>query len=156
MRLPIQRSRKEVLTGLLFVAFGGAFALGATAYPFGDPVRPGPGFYPLVIGVLLAILGVAVIVRGAIEDDGEPITAPSWRAVAMIVGGLLVFALTVRGLGLGPAVFLGALLASFASRATTARGALVMAVGLTAISILIFVVALNLRLPLLGPLIPRF
>jgi Tripartite tricarboxylate transporter TctB family len=156
VRLPIQRSRKDVLAGLLFVGFGGAFALGASAYDFGDPVRPGPGFYPVVIGVLLAVLGVAIIVRGTVDEDDGPITPPSWRAVAMILGALAVFALTVRGLGLGPAVFVTALLASLASRETTIRGALVMAVGLTAVSIVIFAVALNLRLPLLGPMIPRF
>lgn len=155
MRLPIRRAGKDVLAGLLFVAFGGVFALGATAYDFGDPVRPGPGFYPLVIGVLLAVLGLAIIVRGAVEHDDEPTTMPSWRAVGMIVGALLLFALTVRGFGLAPAIFGSAFLASFASRETTVRGAFVMAAGLTILSILIFVVALSLRLPLLGPLVPR-
>ena len=51
------RSAKDVLAGLTFIGFGLAFAAGATAYDIGDPVRMGPGFFPLVVGGLLAILG---------------------------------------------------------------------------------------------------
>jgi hypothetical protein len=155
-RVVRRRTRKDLLAGLIFIVFGALFALGATGYDFGDPVRPGPGFYPLVVGALLVVLGIAIIIRSAVEDDAGPVTLPSWRAVILIVGGLVVFALTVRGAGLVPATFLAALLASLASRQTSPLGAVVMAAGLTALSVLIFVVALSLRLPLLGTWFPRF
>ena len=98
------RSAKNVLAGLTFIGFGLAFAAGATAYDIGDPVRMGPGFFPLVIGVLLAILGV--VIAATPSADEEPITAPPWRAAGLILGGIVVFGLTVRGLGLLPAIFL--------------------------------------------------
>jgi hypothetical protein len=143
------RSAKDILAGLTFIGLGLAFAVGATAYDIGDPVRMGPGFFPLVIGVLLAILGgVIVATRSA---DEEPITAPPWRAAGLIMGGIVVFGLTVRGLGLLPAIFLTALLTALASRQTSPIGALLLAAALTLISVAIFVVALSLRLPLVGP-----
>ncbi len=151
----LRRTRKDLIAGVIFVGFGGLFALGATGFDFGDPVRPGPGFYPLVVGALLVVLGIAIIARSAVEDEEGPLTPPSWRAVILIVGGLVVFALTVRGAGLVPATFLATVLASLASRATSPIGAVVMAAGLTALSVLIFVVALSLRLPLLGTWFPR-
>lgn len=151
-----RRARTDLLAGVIFIGFGGLFALGATGFDFGDPVRPGPGFYPLVVGILLVVLGVAIIVRSVVEDDAAPVTLPSWRAVTLIVGGLVVFALTVRGAGLVPATFLAAVLASLASRVTSPLGAVLMAAGLTAVSVLVFVVALSLRLPLLGTWFPRF
>jgi Tripartite tricarboxylate transporter TctB family len=150
-----RRTRKDLIAGLIFIAFGGLFALGATGFDFGDPVRPGPGFYPLVVGALLVVLGVAITVRSAVEEDEGPVTMPSWRAVILIVGGIVVFALTVRGAGLVPATFLAGLLASLASRTTSPLGSIVMAAGLTALSVLIFVVGLSLRLPLLGTWFPR-
>ena len=64
------------------------------------------------------MLGIAIIVRSASEADEGPVTPPSWRAMVLIVGGLVVFGLTVRGAGLVPATFLAALLASLASRTT--------------------------------------
>ncbi len=143
------RSAKNVLAGLTFIGFGLAFAAGATAYDIGDPVRMGPGFFPLVIGVLLAILGV--VIAATRSADEEPITAPPWRAAGLILGGIVVFGLTVRGLGLLPAIFLTALLTGLASRQTSPIGALLLAAALTVISVAIFVVALSLRLPLVGP-----
>lgn len=143
------RSAKDVLAGLTFIGFGLAFAAGATAYDIGDPVRMGPGFFPLVIGVLLAILGGVIAVTGSADE--VPITAPPWRAAGLILGGIVVFGLTVRGLGLLPAIFLTALLAGLASRQTSPIGALLLAAALTVISVAIFVVALSVRLPLFGP-----
>lgn len=150
----MQRSAKDILAGLTFAAFGLAFALGATAYEIGDPVRMGPGFFPLFVGGFLVILGGLIAATRLPDADDGPITAPPWRAAGLILGGIVAFGLTVRGLGLVPSILMAALLASLASRLTSVLGALLLAVGLTLISVAIFVVALSLRLPLLGPWIP--
>jgi hypothetical protein len=154
MNVPMKRSAKDVLAGLIFVGFGLAFAIGALAYDVGDPVRMGPGFFPLVVGVLLAVLGALIAVTRSTVADEEPLTAPPWRAAGLILAALVVFGLTVRGLGLVPSIFVTALLASLASRDTRPWAAVLLAVGLTALSIAIFVFALSLRLPLFGPWIP--
>jgi hypothetical protein len=150
----MQRSAKDVLAGLTFVGFGLAFALGALAYEVGDPVRMGPGFFPLIVGGLLAILGVLIAVTRPAEPDDTAITRPPWRAAGLILGAIVIFGLTVRGLGLIPSIFVTALLASLASRETSLLVALLMAVGLTLVSIAIFVIALSVRVPLVGPWIP--
>ena len=81
-------------------------------------------------------------------------TAPPWRAAGLILAALVVFGLTVRGLGLVPSIFVTSLLASLASRETRIPLAVLLAVGLTLLCIAIFVFALSLRLPLVGPWIP--
>ena len=48
------------LPGLTVVAFGLAMASVAVTYPLGSLLRPGPGFFPLVIALILAALGVEV------------------------------------------------------------------------------------------------
>ena len=150
----MQRSAKDVLAGLTFVGFGLAFAIGSLGYEIGDPVRMGPGFFPLTVGVLLAVLGVSIAVTRSSEPDDEPMTAPPWRAAGLILAALVVFGLTVRGLGLVPSIFVTSLLASLASRETRIPLAVLLAVGLTLLCIAIFVFALSLRLPLVGPWIP--
>lgn len=148
------RSLKDILAGLVFVAFGLAFAVVATSYEIGSPLRMGPGYFPFVLGCLLVLLGGLIAAKGLLAGEGEAIGAIPWRAVGLIIAAVLFFGLTVRGLGLVPSVFVTALMSGFASRRTTLLMGLLVTAGLTILCILVFVVALRLRLPLLGPWIP--
>ena len=148
------RTRRGIISGLAFLVFGGAFAVGALSYPLGTTERMGPGFFPLLLGALLAAVGVVLAIKPHDADD-EPMIRPSWRALVFLLGGLLIFGLTIRGLGLIPTVFVTSFVAAFASRETGPVAAFGMAVALTAVSYAVFVVALQLPLPVLGPWIPR-
>jgi hypothetical protein len=150
----VRGSLKDILAGAVFVAFGLAFAIGALTYDVGTPLRMGPGFMPLMVGGLLAALGLAIVVTGFVAGEGEPIGAVDWRALLLITAALLFFGLTVRGLGVIGALFGATLLASLARAATSLREVLVISAGLTALSVLIFIVLLQLRVPLFGTWIP--
>jgi len=150
----VRLALKDVLAGGTFIALGMAFAAGALTYDIGSAVRMGPGYVPLVLGVVLAGLGVLVIAKGFIAGEGDPIGEVDWRAVVLITAALIFFGLTVRGLGAVGALFGASLLAALARSQTSVREALVIAVGLTALSVAIFIFALQLRLPLLGSWIP--
>jgi hypothetical protein len=150
----MQRDLKDILAGLVFIVFGLAFAVMATSYEIGSTLRMGPGYFPFVLGCLLAVLGGVIATKGFLAGEGEAIGAIPWRAVGLIVGAVLFFGLTVRGLGLVPSVFVAALVSGYASRRTSLLVGLLVTVGLTILCILVFVVALRLRLPLLGPWIP--
>jgi hypothetical protein len=150
----MQRDLKDILAGLVFIAFGIAFAVMATSYEIGSTLRMGPGYFPFVLGCLLAVLGGVIATKGFLAGEGEAIDAIPWRAVGLIIGAVLFFGLTVRGLGLVPSIFVTALVSGFASRRTGLVLGLVVTVGLTILCILVFVVALRVRVPLLGPWIP--
>jgi hypothetical protein len=150
----VRRALRDIIAGAIFVAIGGAFATGSLAYEIGTPLRMGPGYVPLVLGVILVGLGILIVVKGFIAGSGEPIGEVEWRAVVLITAALLFFGITIRGLGVVGALFGSSLLAAFARPATSVREALVIAVGLTALSVVIFILALRLRLPLIGEWIP--
>ena len=59
------KSQKDFFAGLLFMALGIAFALGARTYNVGTGARMGPGYFPLVLGVVLALLGAGADVVGS-------------------------------------------------------------------------------------------
>jgi hypothetical protein len=145
------RALKDILAGLAFLGFGLAFAAVATTYQIGSPLRMGPGFFPLVLGAVLAVLGALILAKGFLDGEGGAIGAVPLRALVLVLGAVLLFGFTVRGLGLVPATFLTALLSAFASRLTGVVGALLVTVGLTLLCVLIFVVALNVPVPLFGP-----
>ena len=150
----MQRSVKDVLAGVTFVGFGLAFAAGALTYEVGSPLRMGPGFYPLLVGGLLVVLGGIIAVKPRPEDEPGALTRPAVRATLLIIGAVVLFGLTVRGLGLVPSIFIASFMSALAGRQTSPLAALLLAAGLTVVSILVFVVGLRLNLPLLGPWIP--
>jgi hypothetical protein len=150
----VRRALKDILAGGIFVALGLAFAIGALAYNIGTPLRMGPGYVPLTLGALLVVLGVLVVVKGFIAGAGEEIGGVDWRALVMITAALLFFGVTVRGLGVIGALFGAALVGSLGRSRTSPLEALVIATGLTVLSVVIFIFALRLRLPLVGPWIP--
>ena len=57
----------DLVAGGIFVALGLAFAIGARSYELGTAFRMGPGYVPLVLGGLLALLGLAVIGNGVLR-----------------------------------------------------------------------------------------
>ena len=146
-----QKALKDILAGLAFIAFGLAFAVAATSYDIGSTLQMGPGYFPLALGGLLAALGAAIVVKGFLAGEAGEIGSVPWRAIVLILAAVLFFGLTVRGLGLVPALLATVLMAAFAGHRTGLVVPLLTAAGLTILSVLIFVVALQLRLPLFGP-----
>ncbi|GAA4525650.1 MULTISPECIES: tripartite tricarboxylate transporter TctB family protein [Nonomuraea] len=146
-----RRSFPDVLAGGIFVLIGGAFVVGSLGYELGTPLRMGPGAFPLLVGALVAALGLAIVVKGLVAGEMIAFGTIPWRAVAVITLALMFFGFTVRGLGFVPTSAVTALLTTLASKHVRPLTAVVVAAGLTVASTLIFVVGLQLRIPLWGP-----
>jgi hypothetical protein len=147
----MQKSLRDLVSGLIFVAFGLAFAGIALTYDLGSALRMGPGYFPFLLGSLLVLLGMAITIGGLARSEDAPSGALPWRGLLFLTAAVLVFGFSVRRFGLAPALFLSVLLAAFSSERTTVLAALAMAAGLTAICVLIFVEGLGMPVPLLGP-----
>ena len=150
-RQQLRPALRDLLAGSLFLVLGVGFAIGATTYDLGTPARLGPGAFPFVLGCLLAVFGATITIKGLLAPDGETIGRIPWRAMALILGGILFLGATIRGLGLVPALFVSVFLSALAEERQRLVVALAIAAGLTVLCVLIFVVGLQLRLPLIGP-----
>ena len=146
-----RRSFPDVLAGGIFVLIGGAFVVGSLSYSLGTPLRMGPGYFPLLVGAIMAGLGLAIVVKGLIAGEVIEFGAIPWRAVAALTVAVVFFGFTVRRLGFVPTSLVTAFVTTLASRSVRPLTALAVAAGLTVASTLIFVVGLQLRIPLWGP-----
>jgi hypothetical protein len=146
-----RRSFPDILAGGIFILIGGAFVVGSLGYGLGTLLRMGPGAFPLLIGATLAALGLGIVIKGLLATEVISFGRIPWRAVAVIVVALLFFGFTVRGLGFVPTSAVTALLTTLASARVRPITAVAVTAGLTVASTLIFVVGLQLRIPLLGP-----
>jgi hypothetical protein len=94
------KSQKDFYAGLMFLATGIAFAWGATTYTIGEGARMGPGYFPLMLGILLAGLGAFILFEAlAVEtEDGDPIGKWAWKPLGYVIGANLLFGVLLGGL----------------------------------------------------------
>ena len=109
-------STKDLVSGGIFVVAGAYFAIESLSYEVGTAFRMGPGFMPLALGAVLAALGIGVAASGWQKPDKEKPLPPSWRGIALIIGVVIFFGATIRGLGFVPVVFVSAFASAMASR----------------------------------------
>jgi Tripartite tricarboxylate transporter TctB family len=143
------RSTKDFWTGVLYVFFGSSAVLIARDYGMGTALRMGPAYFPTVLGVLLALIGIISLVRSFIET-GSPIGAFAFKGLLLVVGSTLVFGFIVRGAGLAVALPVLVITSAYASVRFRWGPSLALAAGLTLFCVLVFLKGLGVPLPILG------
>lgn len=151
------KSQKDFFAGLMFMVVGIGFAWGATNYNVGTGARMGPGYFPLLLGILLAIIGAAVTFKATVVEtvDGDKIGKWAWKQIFFIIGANLLFGLLLAGLpsfgvpamGLIIAIYGLTFVASLAGESFKFREVFILATILAVGSYAAFVWALNLQFP---------
>lgn len=144
------KSQRDFWSGLLFLAVGVAFAWGATEYSFGSSARPGPGYFPFGLGVLLAILGGFVLFKALTleSEGGDPIGAIAWRPLIVIVLAVAIFGVALPRLGLACTLPILITMSALASDEFRWRDVLLSSLVLTVGSWALFILGLKLTIPL--------
>ncbi len=144
------KSQKDFWSGLMFIGVGAAFAWGATNYSFGASARPGPGYFPFGLGLLLAVLGAMVLFKSlTIEvEGGDRIGAWAWKPLAMITATVAIFGWTLPHIGMVIALPILVVVAALAGDEFHWKDALLSSIVLTAGSWVIFIWGLKLTIPL--------
>ena len=113
-------------------------------------MRMGPGYFPTLLGGLLALIGLSLIIRTFLKP-GLAVGRLAYGKVALVTLSNVLFALLLRRLGLAAALILLVVVSAYASRRFRWRAAVPLAVGLAIGSCIIFVWLLGLPIPVRGP-----
>lgn len=145
------KNHRDFWAGLIFLACGAGFAIAAIAYPLGEGAQPGSGYFPLLLGLLLVLLGCIVLFKAlTIEtEDGAPIGPVAWRPLLAVIAAIVAFAVGLPTLGLLPTIPLLTLATSLALDAFSLRGWLARSAWLTGLAWLLLVAGLHLPIPLI-------
>ena len=151
------KSQKDFWAGLMYMAVGIAFAVGAKNYTIGTGARMGPGYFPMILGVLLTLIGAAVSFKGLSSGpaDGDPVGKWAWKQVFYILAANFAFGVLLVGIpswgipaiGLIVAIYALVFIASMAGHEFRAKEVFILATVLAIGSYLAFVWALNLQFP---------
>lgn len=137
----------DAATGLALVLAGIALHAHVTAsYDTGTLRRMGPGMVPMGLSLLLAGLG-GLLALGALLRPAGPPPEFRLRPFLFVLGAIAVFSLSVRTLGLVPAVVLLVGVATLADRDTRLATFLALAAVLAAMAHLVFYLGLGMNLP---------
>jgi hypothetical protein len=151
------KSQKDFYSGLLYTVVGAAFAYGATSYNIGTGARMGPGYFPLLLGSLLAIIGGIIIFKSLVVETptGDRVGSWAWKPLSFIIAGNLLFGVLLGGLpsikfpamGLIVAIYGTTLVVSMAGDKFKLKEVLILATVLSVLSYLAFIVLLKLQFP---------
>jgi hypothetical protein len=144
-------ARKDVLSGLLFVAVA-LFGLWLSRdYPIGTALRMGTGYVPRLLCWILLGLGIVILVMGLREGQGERKVDFSdrsgWRPVVFVTASLVIFGLSLERLGLVISILLLIAVGAVAARGLRPLETLAAALVLIVLSWAIFILGLGLTIP---------
>jgi hypothetical protein len=146
------RGQKDFFCGLLFLLVGAGALIVAQEYSFGTARRMGPGFFPVVLGAFLGLLGAFLMTRGVVGGRNA-VDRLALKPAMLICGSALAFALAIKPLGLVVSVVLVVLVSSADGRNARPIPVLILALSLAAFSAGVFVYLLSQPLPLFGYLL---
>lgn len=141
--------KQDLIAGAVLGGFGAFVAIyAAQHYEFGTTASMGPGYFPVVLGSILAALGLAIMLLSARRVPGEAWRAPiAMRPLLAVLVAVLVFAALILKLGLVPATVALTLVASLAEPKFRLQRAILLGSSLALLSWLIFKVGLKMPLP---------
>jgi hypothetical protein len=144
------RNPRDFWAGAIYLALAAATLWIGRDYAQGSSARMGPGYFPAVLGWLLALFGVVSIGRSFIRP-GEPIGAIAWKPLLLVLGSVVLFAVLLQPAGVIVALICLIVMSALASRYSRFNvTSVAAAAGLVAFCVIIFVKGLGVPMPLYG------
>jgi hypothetical protein len=143
------RHPKDFCSGVMFMLFGAAAFFFAEDYNIGSAAKMGPGYFPFVLGALLAALGVTLLVRSVFWTKGSQ-QGPAFhlKPLVLVLSSVVLFGLLLRPLGLLVSTTLLVVISSMASHEFRWKEALLNAAVLIVVVLLVFVYCLDFQVPI--------
>ncbi|MDF2120292.1 tripartite tricarboxylate transporter TctB family protein [Roseiarcaceae bacterium H3SJ34-1] len=141
------KAGKDFWSGIMFLCFAIVELYIARGYSMGSSGEMGPGYFPVVLGIVLGALGALLVARAIIAGD-EPVAGASIRPLLLLVASVVVFGVTIEPLGLVLSLVLTVAIAALAGRQSGPLEIALLAAALAVLSVGIFHFALLLPLPI--------
>jgi uncharacterized membrane protein YhdT len=144
--------KRDYYAGGLMLLLGFGAAVTGTDYKFGSLAKMGPGFMPVVLGVVLAFLGILIAgtALGSSEDDDKRFLPdnPQWFGWLCILSGPVLFIILGQFGGMIPAIFACVFVCALGDNTATYKSSAILAAGITVFGVLLFHYLLSIPFPL--------
>jgi hypothetical protein len=134
---------KDFYSGLVFCSFGVTAMLVGRSYTMGTGDRMGPGYFPVIVGGMLTLMGLVIAV-GDLWRGSEAIKLEGLRALLLVHGAVLAFAVVINPFGLIMGLLVLIVVSCLGSNEFRIREVIVLYLVLTAMALGLFVYGLGL------------
>lgn len=150
------RNHRDFWSGVLFIVTGTLFMVLSRQYQLGTAAKMGPGYYPTMLGGLMAGLGVLILLGSMTKNAASlKIERIDFKSNLLVLAAVAVYALTLPKLGFIVALFLLIGISSVASHEFSWKTTAISSVVLLVFSWLVFVKGLELQFPFLPTFLTR-
>ena len=148
----VNRSNRDYYAGALMVAIGLTAIIAGRQYTIGTLARMGPGFFPVALGAILALIGLGIIATAGFAGRGadEKPLPPEWRGWLCIGASIVAFVVLGKYAGLIPATFAVVFISALGDRENSVLTATVLGLATVAICVIVFWWALQMNFALFG------
>jgi uncharacterized membrane protein YhdT len=147
------KMKRDYYAGGLMLLLGVGAAVTGTNYKFGTLARMGPGFLPVMLGIVLAFLGILIAgtALGSSEDDDKKFLPdnPQWFGWACIICGPILFIIFGMFGGMIPAIFSCVFVCALGDKTATYKSSAILAASITVFGVVLFHYLLSIPFPLL-------
>jgi hypothetical protein len=145
--------KRDYYAGGLMSLIGIGVILEARHYNLGTLFHMGPGFFPIILGVTLTLIGILIAAVAVAATEGEAselfhFPNPQWRAWSCIIAGPVLFIPFGIYAGLVPATFVCVFVSALGDKDSTLKGSLILAAGVTVFGALLFSYVLQVSMPM--------
>jgi hypothetical protein len=142
------RRNKDFWAGMMLIGIGAAAMFISRDYRFGSASRMGPGFFPILLSMILIAFGGGIMAVGL--RRGEKIQGSlSLRALVLLPLSLVLFGVLMEVAGFIPALVALVFVAAASGREFKFVEVLLMTALLTVASVALFIWGLGLPYPLI-------
>jgi len=150
------RNHRDFWAGVLFLVTGILFMILSRQYQLGTAAKMGPGYFPTILGGLMALLGLGIMLPAFAKRGPEVrVDRIHFKTIVLILVAVAVYAATLPKLGFIVSLVLLILISSLASHEFNLRTTLISSVVLLVFSWLVFVKGLELQFPFLPVFLTR-
>ena len=145
--------KRDYYAGGLMLLLGVGAAVTGSGYKVGSLAKMGPGFMPVMLGIVLAFLGILIAGTALGSPKTNDTTFlpdhPQWFGWLCILGGPILFIILGQYGGMIPAVFVCVFVCAIGDKTATYKSSAMLAAGVTLFGVLLFHYLLSIPFPLL-------
>jgi hypothetical protein len=142
--MPMKINFWECSTAFVVVLFGATIAYFGSQYPIGTLARMGPGYFPVILGLLT--MGLGLVTLFSVRTSDAPAPEVPWRVFVFVFLGVLAWALLVERVGLFPSSVVLIVLSSLGRAPLHLRTVALTAVIVSVAAVFIFINGFGLPL----------